>query len=826
MRPCAGSRWVVLFFAALLFGGVVDRVLSPGVSWADDSPTKGPAVVQLVADPARLSLTGPRSSASVLIHGQSADGLARDLTDLAQGAIQPADLAEVRPGLRVVALRNGAGTLTVRTPHGSVTVPVTVTKTEVATAWHFENDVVPLLNKFGCNGSGCHGKAEGQNGFKLSVFGSDPPADYLALTREARGRRVVPAIPESSLLLTKASGGAPHGGGIRIPKDSDEYRVLYDWIASGLPVGDPEAPRVVRLNVFPNERQLTPRATQRLRVVATYSDGREVDVTPHAKYQSNHDGLASVDEGGRITIGDVPGEVAIMAAFMGEVDVFRALIPRPEKPPAGSSVPQHNFIDKLVDAKLGKLNIVPSGLCGDADFLRRAYLDIIGTLPTADEARAFLADTRADRRSRLVDALLERPEYADFWGQRWADVLRVNRQTLGHKRAYAFHRWIREACASNMPLDRFCREIVAAEGPLQENPTGALFKVVSKPGDMASTLSQVFLGIRIECAQCHHHPFDRWSQTDYLGMQAHFAGLQFKKLGDDEALVGGTGGTATHPRTGEKVFAHPLGEKLPTSDSDGDRRQALAAWMTAGENPWFARNIANRTWAHFAGRGLVEPVDDVRLTNPPSNPALLDALAAHLVRERFDIRQLIRTITASRVYQASSTPNGTNDKDDQNYSRALFKRLDAEVLFDAVCQTTGVPEKFPGVPAGSRAIQLWDSEVSHYFLKLFGRPSRVTACECERTTEPSVAQILHVMNSPDLQKKLSHEGGRIAQLVRDLTDNTALVDELYLTFYNRYPSATERTLALKHLASTPKRQQAAEDLAWSLMNTPEFLFNH
>ncbi len=691
--------------------------------------------------------------------------------------------------------------------------------------YNFANDVVPLLSRFGCNSSGCHGKAEGQNGFKLSVFGFDPAADYRALVMEGRGRRVFPASADQSLLLRKAAGQAPHGGGIRIRQDSAEYRILHDWIAGGLRFGDDNDPHVVSIAVTPRESVLGFGATEQLRVVARYSDDRQLDVTGLARFQSNNEGLGTVDEAGRVTIGGTPGQVAVMASFMGEVDLFQAIVSRPGPASAQPRLAENNFIDRLVARKLGKLNIAASPPADDATFLRRVYLDTIGTLPTAAEARRFLGDARPDRRVRLVDELLLRPEFANYWALKWADLLRVDRVALGHKGAYAFYRWIRESLAANKPLDQFARELVTAEGPLADAPAGYFYKVVSKPGEMASTVSQVFLGVRISCAECHHHPFDRWSQTDYYGMVDFFAPLDRRPSARGEMLLAASQAETKHPRTGEIVRAHPLGAGQPDQIPPGDRRRALADWLTAPDNPWFSRNLANRVWAHYLGRGLVEPVDDVRATNPPSNPELLDALAGHLVERRFDLRELIRAITASQVYQLSSQPNETNERDEQNYSRALLKPLGAEVLLDAVCQTTGVGEKFPGTPPGYRAVQLWDSGVKHYFLSLFGRPVRQTPCECERNAEASVAQVLHFLNSPEIEAKLSHESGHIKRVVAEFPDNGALADELYLTFFGRFPNEDERRLAIDHLAG-PDRRRAAEDLAWSLLNSLEFTFNH
>jgi hypothetical protein len=693
--------------------------------------------------------------------------------------------------------------------------------------YNFANDVVPLLSRFGCNSSGCHGKAEGQNGFKLSVFGFDPAGDYRALVMEGRGRRVFPAAADQSLLLRKAAGQAPHGGGIRIRQDSAEYRILHDWIAGGLRFGDDNDPHVVSITVTPRESVLGFGASEQLRVVARYSDDREVDVTGLARFQSNNEGLGTVDEAGRVTIGGTPGQVAVMASFMGEVDLFQTVIPRPGPTLSHAPLTENNFIDRLVAKKLESLNIVPSPPADDATFLRRVYLDTIGTLPTAEEARRFLGDARGDRRARLVDELLLRPEFADYWALKWADLLRVDRVALGHKGAYAFYRWIREGLAVNKPLDQFARELVTAEGPLAESPAGYFYKAVSKPGEMASTLSQVLLGVRISCAECHHHPFDRWSQTDYYGMVDFFAPLARKPSARGEMLLAASPAETKHPRTGETIQAHPLGAGMANLIPTGDRRRVLADWLVSPENRWFSRNLANRVWAHYLGRGLVEPVDDVRATNPPSNPELLEALAAHLVERRFDLRELIRAITASQVYQLASQPNETNERDEQNYSRALLKPLEAEVLLDAVCQTTGVGEKFPGTPPGYRAVQLWDSGVKHYFLGLFGRPMRQTPCECERNAEASVSQVLHFLNSPEIEAKLGHESGRIKRLVADLPDDGALADELYLTFFGRFPDEHERRIAIDHLGGpTSGRRRAAEDLAWSMLNSLEFVFNH
>ena len=567
---------------------------------------------------------------------------------------------------------------------------------------------------------------------------------------------------------------------------------------------------------------------QQLQVTASFSDGQKADVTHLAKFQTNSEALATVDDFGLVTTGDSPGEAAIMASYLGQVDVFRAIVPQPQ-PDSGSSFPQQpvlNFIDGLVDDKLRKLNIHPAGLCSDSDFLRRAFLDIIGTLPTATEAREFLAATSPNKREELVDSLLHREEYADFQALKWSDVLRVDRLTLGHKQAYTYYRWIRQAFARNRPFDEFARDIITATGSLSKNPAANLYKVAKKPGEAASTISQVFMGVRIECAQCHHHPFDQWSQRDYYGMEAFFTQVNFKSTPSGQVLLPNRATTTRHPRTGDVVQAHALLQEEPGETPDGDRRRLFASWLTAADNKWFARNIVNRIWAQLTGRGIVSPVDDFRLTNPPTNPELLDALATHFVESGFDLHQLIQTITASRTYQLTTTPSAMNEQDEQNYSRALFKRLDAEVRFDMICQVTGSAEKFDGVPAGSRAIELWDSQVPHYFLSLFGRPVRATACECERATQPSVGQVLHVLNSPQIHEKLSSDAGKPAILEASITDDEKLIEEIYLMFYSRFPTTDEQVSVSRYLANADNRRKAVEDIAWSLMNTVEFLFNH
>jgi len=785
-----------------------------GVARAD-SP-----VTSLELTPNTIILNGPTATSSVLVSGRTADGRMIDLT--LEATFRPkASTLEISSSKRIRGLADGKTEIEITARGQTALLVVEIIGSHAARVFHFENDIEPLLARHGCNSSGCHGKAEGQGGFKLSVFGFDSTADYAALVKEGRGRRIFPSAAGESLLLRKAAGQVAHGGGTRLKLGNDDYTTLQDWIKAGVPIGNPNAPHVQSLRLEPSERILKMSATQQLRVVAKFTDGREVDVTPHARFQANAEGLATVSADGLVATSDSPGEVAIMAAYLGETAVFRALIPRQDAATSATKLPRFNPIDDYIDAKLSKLNVHASRVADDTEFLRRVTLDLTGALPTAEEAHSFLKSAAPDKRAKWVDELLSRPAYADLMAQKWGDLLRVDRQALGHQRAYAFYKWIRDSFEKNRPFDQFAKSLITAEGPLSETPEAGFYKSVTKPGEMAASLSQVFLGVRIACAECHHHPFDRWTQTDYAGMVAFFAPVSAR----GEFVVSQGNPVTNHPRTNVPVPAHPLGTEASGETPKGDRRLALAEWMTDSNNPFFARNVVNRIWAQLFGRGFVEPVDDVRATNPPSHPELLEFLAKKLVESKYDVKALIRFITASRSYQTSSKPNATNERDTQNFSRAYFKRPDAEVLLDMLGQVTGVPEKFAGMPAGTKAVQLWDSKARHDFLKLFGRPARLTACECERNHEPSASQILNLLNSPQIQAKLGHPDGTVSTLVRMVPSDDPLVDKLYLTFYSRFPSPDERKVAVEHLKKTD-RKAAAEDLAWAMLNSLEFLFNH
>lgn len=709
----------------------------------------------------------------------------------------------------------------------AVVLPLLQAKERDTDKLDFVNDIRPLMSRLGCNGSSCHGKAEGQNGFRLSVFGYDPESDFHALTVEGRGRRILPSAPEQSLLLRKITGEVGHGGGVKAGIKSRGYKVILDWIAQGAAYSIEGKPVLKDLSMEPSSTLMRFGQKQKLKVWGAFSDGSKKDVTWQATFHSNDPGMAKVDETGEVTIGNLVGQASIMARFQGKVSVFRAMVPQPKSKVPRRKLPIRNFVDTLVDKNLERLNLSASEPADDPTFLRRAFLDVIGRLPTVEETKNFLLSNYKGKREKLVVSLMNRNEFADFWAMKWSDLLRVDRLKLGHEHAHDYYRWIHSSMSSNKPLDAMVREILTSEGPLKENPAGNFFRAAKDAGEMSSMTAQVFLGVRITCAECHQHPYARWTQQDFHAMRGFFQQLKTKESPIGTVLLSEGNPVIKHPRTGMVIHPYPLGESMPEESREGDRRKALAEWLTSPDNQWFSRNLANRIWAHFMGKGLTMPLDDLRNTNPPTNPELLDRLSKHLVKTGFDLKAMIRLITSSAAYGLSSKPNASNVGDESNFSRALFRRMPAEVLMDAVCDVTGVDEKFEGVPSGHRAIQLWDSQVNHYFLKLFGRPARTSVCECERVTGASIAQALHLMNSPNLQGKLSHPNGIVKRLLATHSTNDEVIRELYLRCYSREPTSEEIENAMQYMNQEGKvRQKVAEDLAWSLLNSLEFVFNH
>ena len=698
----------------------------------------------------------------------------------------------------------------------------------------FELDVLPILTKAGCNSGPCHGKSRGQNGFQLSLLGFDPEFDYASLVKDARGRRLFPAAPDNSLLLRKAAARLPHGGGERLRFDGPEYQMIRRWIEQGMPRAAKDDPQLTGISLSPAERVLAAGAQEQLQATAHYSDGSTRDVTALADFQSSESAIVAVDDRGLVKAGMLVGDAAIMARYMGHIATWNTIIPLADKPEAAlyASLPRKNFIDALVWEKLEKLGMTPSEPASDATFLRRAHLDAIGRLPTPAEVRAFLADPSPNKREALVDRLLSRPEYADFWANKWADLLRPNAYRVGIKATLSLDAFLRDAFRKNLPYDQFVRELVAAQGSTWRNGATVLFRDRRTPDEITTTVSQLFLGIRLECAKCHHHPFEVWGQSDFYGFAAYFArighkgtGLSPPISGSEEMIFTAAKGSVQHPLTGETLEPKPLFGTAPKIEADQDPREALTAWMLSPENHFFAEVQANRLWADLMGRGLVEPVDDIRATNPASNQALLAALGAEFRRLGFDQKKLLRAIMTSHVYGLSSLPNERNVVDTRNYSRHYRQRLRAEVLLDAVCDITEVGENFAGMPPGSRASEIWTHRVDSLFLDAFGRPDANQDPPCERTPDTTVVQALHLMNAPNLHGKVTSDQGRPAKLAASDKTPDQIIAELYLLTYNRPPDAEEIQIGLAIFASAQgNRRQATEDLLWALLNTPEFMF--
>ena len=697
----------------------------------------------------------------------------------------------------------------------------------------FERDIQPILTRTGCNAGACHGKARGQNGFALSLLGFDPGFDFNAIVKEARGRRLFPSDVDNSLLLRKASGTDPHGGGKRLPVGSPAYDLVKRWIAAGTPRTPADAPTLLKIGVAPIEFLAEFKQVRPLTVTAHFSDGTTEDVTKLASYQSNDRGYAAVDADGVVKVGSIAGEAAITARFVDKFAVTQVLIPLPGKVEADdyAKLPRNNFIDGHVWDKLQRLGLTASAPASESTFHRRAFLTVIGRLPTPDETRTYLADTDAKKKDKLIDRLLARPEYADFWANKWVDLLRPNPYHAGIKATLNFDAWIREQFRKNVPYDRFVRAIVTARGSTFKDGATVFYRNRREPEELGPMVSQLFLGVRLDCAKCHQHPSEKWSQKDFYGFAAFFGRIGRKGQGISSPISGGEeivfvkdAGAVKHPLTGDVLLPTALLGKPLDIPAGADPRAVLAEWMTSKENPFFAKVIANRVWAEMMGRGLVDPVDDMRDTNPPSNPALLAALADDFRTNGYDLKKLIRTIALSHAFGLSSSPTERNVGDTRNHSRHYRTRLRAEALLDAIADVTGVPEKFDAVPAGSRATEAWTVRFDSKFLDSFGRPDPNADPPCERTGDTTVVQALHLMNAPALAAKITAETGRAAKLVEKKT-NGEIVEELYLLAYSRKPTADEASAGTARLARTDTtRRLATEDLLWALMNTPEFLF--
>ena len=833
LRPSAAI--VVLVFGTL----VVTRQ-----SFAAAPPEPVPLVALRVefgeSDAQQLSLVGSTARRQLIVTGEFAgrgrDDVSRDIEYLVDppGVVQVDARGVVRP------IANGVATIRFRHPQhplGTESAPelqVEVKQFGGDPPVHFVNDVVPIFTKLGCNGGGCHGKSGGQNGFRLSLLGFEPPEDYVYLLKEARGRRLSLAAPAHSLLLAKATGEIPHGGGQRMERDDPNYALLHRWIAEGAAYGPTDAPHVVGIEVTPASRVLQPGVSQQLLVMARYSNGRVEDVTRLAQFDANVPEMAEIDSSGLVQLGDETGDVAVMVRYQSCVDVFRGMIPLGA--PVGDLPPPHNLIDQLVFKKLRVMGLPPSATCNDSTFLRRVSLDITGRLPTVGEYQAFMSDSGPDKRERCIDRLVDSGAYADLFANKWSAILRNRRTGKNPRRStFALHSWIRDSLHHNLPYDEFVASIVAGSGDTRFHPAVAWYREVNEVHELVEDTAQLFLGQRLQCARCHHHPHEAWSRRDYYSFAAFFSRLGRKadgRSGEIEIFHKRGVAVATNPKDNQPVRPAGLGSAPREIPANEDPRQHLVDWMTGEQNPYFAESLVNRYWKHFFGRGLVDPEDDLRQTNPATNPELLSALSDAFVASGYDIKWLVRTICNSQVYQFSSIPNQFNASDRQNYSRYYPKRMMAEVLLDAIDQVTEGETVFAGMPPKTRAIQLPDTGFDLYFFNVFGRPQSETACECERTGDANLAQSLHLMNSAEIHGKIHAESGRARRLATEQDRPVEQrIRELYRCALTREPTDVELTSVTEYMSGKRGEDgsgeaEAFEDVVWTLLNTKEFLFNH
>ncbi|MFL2869898.1 MAG: DUF1549 and DUF1553 domain-containing protein [Pirellulaceae bacterium] len=783
------------------------------------------AIESIRVEPQEIVLSGKNRQQQITITGVRSDNSVVDLTHQSTITVLDEEVIRNDAGL-LTGLAEGETIIAIKAGEHSQVVSVSVAEFSTYPAINFEVDIIPLLTKLGCNGGGCHGKQSGQNGFKLSVFGFDPKADFDAIVKEGRGRRVFPGAITKSLIYTKAIGISAHGGGQRMTSETQDAELLREWILQGMPWGEDDTARVVAISVEPEIRVMKPRSLQQLRVTATYDDGRTRDVTRASAFVSNEAVIAECNNHGVIETGKVPGEAAITISYLGFVDVSRVVVPKlgAESPQRPNWFNEDHPIDNLVWNKWEYLRLEPSELTDDATFLRRLMIKTSGTIPTGQQVRDFLKDNSPDKRAKAIEAALNSEQFVSYWTQRWSDILMVNSATIGSRGAYTFYRWLRQQVQQNRPYDQWVFDIIVATGNTGQVGPANFFRGQRTPEDATKSISQAFLGIRMDCAQCHHHPFEKWGQDDFYGLAGFFNGMKRESLDENRELIYHPGHKSMAiPVINQPVDTRPLAGSATSADDRTDPRPELASWVTARDNPTFSRLVSNRIWKHLMGRGLVEPEDDFRETNPPTNPELLDHLANTLVENNFDIKSLMRHILNSKSFQLSSTPNESNYTDDQMFSHYLVRRMPAEVMLDAICHITLVPEKYAGHPEGTRAIDLWDNQLPSYFLDTFGRNLRESPCECGSSGDPTMAQALHLLNAPEIELKLQSGNGRVSELTKSDLDVDKLIEEIALVTANRLPNQKEIAIG-KQLLNNPSRRQGIEDFLWVMMNSYDFLF--
>ena len=793
---------------------------------------KLPSLQSLEILPPDFSLETNRDSHKAIVMAYFKDGTTRDVTKQAGLKVANPALAKL-DGDVLLPVADGTTEVTASIGGQTAKASLVVKDAQKDRPISFKLDVMPIWMRSGCNQGGCHGAARGKDGFRLSLFGFDPDGDYIRLTREMVGRRINLAIPEESTVVEKSIGAVPHSGNQCFDEKSSYYRNLIEWITAGTPKDPDTVAKVTGIEIFPKQAVMEGRnATQQITVRAKYSDGTDRDVTNLALFMSNNDPAAAVSKGGLVTSGD-RGEAFILARFnVFSITSQILVIPdnlKYERP----KLPETNYIDQLADEKLHKLRIIPSGTCSDPDFVRRIYIDVLGVMPKPEEVKSFLADANPKKREALVDQLLQRKEFTEVWVMKWSELLQVrsgvnNNTAPFYKNALLYYNWLQDKIAKNQPLNEIVVELLSASGGTVSNPAVNYYQTEIDPIKVTENVAQVFMGMRIQCAQCHNHPFDRWTLDDYYGWKSFFMQIGRKQTDDPQEVIvyNSKGGDATHPVTGARVPPKFLGGAAPELKPGEDRRVAMAKWIASPENTFFSRNIANIIWQHFTGVGVVDPVDDVRISNPPSNPELLDALAKRLVEYNFDMRKFVKDIVMSMTYQRSSLTNDSNVGDKRNFAHAMVRRVRAEVLLDAISQVTNTPNKFQGLPLGARAVQIADGAVTNYFLTTFGRASRTTVCSCEVKMEPTLSQALHLMNGDAVHQNIKR-GNVVGSLIKEGKPDKEIVEDLYFRCFGRLPLEKEMKSINQALAeSSDGRQPVLEDVFWALLNSKEFYFNH
>ncbi|HEY6168141.1 MAG TPA: DUF1549 domain-containing protein [Verrucomicrobiae bacterium] len=790
---------------------------------------KSPALVDVQVYPPTVNLTSRQDRQSLVVQATYADGVTRDVTADAKITLGNKSLAKLTKAV-LTPVADGATDLKVSFGGKTLTVPVKVEKSAVEEPISFTKDVVPALSKAGCNTGSCHGSSRGKDGFRLSLFGYDPDGDYKRVTREQLTRRINLALPEESLMVEKGAGLVPHTGGQTFKPGDELYTTVLRWLQDGAPADKEKVAQVTRVEIYPKQSVLDGKgAKQQLTVRATYSDGTDRDVTSLAVFASNNDVSAKVDKLG-LVLGDARGEAFVTARFEAHTVGAQVIVVPKGQQFTFPTIKENNYIDVLVHAKLKKLRIVPSELCDDATYLRRVYLDIIGRLPSANEVKKFVSDPSTGKREIVVDELLKRPEFTDIWVMKWAELLQVRSGdqvlTFSYKSALQYYEWLEKQIAQNVPVDQMVRSLVTASGGSFENPAANFYKIERETLKTSENVAQVFMGMRIQCAQCHNHPFDRWTMNDYYGFAAFFTQIG-RKAGEDprETVVfNSKSGTIRHPVGNREMLPKFLGAEQPDI-KDRDRREVLAEWMASPRNPYFAQNLVNIVWAHFFGKGIVDPVDDVRVSNPASNPELLEKLAQQFTDYKYDFRKLVRDICTSRTYQLSVKSNQSNADDNTNFSKSYIRRIRAEVLLDAINEVTENDDKFRGLPRGARAVQIADGRTSTYFLTTFGRATRETPCSCEVKMEPNLSQALHLLNGDTVNQKVQ-AGGVVHKLLKEDKTKEQVIENLYLRCLGRVPTKDELTKLQGFFTEGKQPETVLNDVFWSLLNAKEFVFNH